>query len=253
MRESLTADRVYLNEERDLLLEKSQTGHGWKADEISSASEAVKKRVCAEILRKEKCPVDYVSVNALANVLNNETRGFETGNKRFAVRGGLMTAESTYHYVGKAVSLPQIFPSKISVVFEREDTNGTEINNFQKMIYFYLLDREMAARVLKVYKKLLYFSVDYDTIRVSDANKSKIMLRTRLPGDMICLPGRNGHKPIKKLFQEAHLSGFERETRLILADNREVIWLEGFGLDSSRPELGNETLIAAKEELPVNI
>ena len=74
-------------------------------------------------------------------------------------------------------------------------------------------------------------------------------MRTRHSGDSIRLSGRNGSKPLKKLFQEARLSRSERETRLIFADSGGVIWVEGFGNDESRSASGNRVLLAFREPI----
>ena len=75
------------------------------------------------------------------------------------------------------------------------------------------------------------------------------VLRTRAPGDFIRLPGDGGRKSLKKQMQELHLSRKERETRLLLAQGSEVIWLEGLGVGKAYlpGPATSRVLIAARE------
>ena len=103
------------------------------------------------------------------------------------------------------LSLPQeVFPGR-SVIFSVIDWENTEKNQ-------------------KIYKKLLSFAVDYDTII------GKLLLRQRKSGDAISLPGR-GRRTLKKLFSEKGLTALERQTALVLADEAGVLWAEGIGTD----------------------
>lgn len=56
-------------------------------------------------------------------------------------------------------------------------------------------------------------------------------LRGRLPGDGIRLSGRGVTKSFKKLFNEYDIPLNQRERLAVLADEKGVIWLSGFGAD----------------------
>lgn len=76
-----------------------------------------------------------------------------------------------------------------------------------------------------VHNLLTYIVADGDTIG------KNLMLRNRQPGDAITLPGRNCTKTLKKLFNEMKLSARQRDSALILADEKGILWVEGVGCD----------------------
>ncbi len=75
----------------------------------------------------------------------------------------------------------------------------------------------------KVHKKDLKMSFDYDKIN------GKAKLRNRVPGDAIRLVGRGCTKSLKKLLNEAQIPCEERDRLLVIADDRGILWMEGFG------------------------
>ena len=60
------------------------------------------------------------------------------------------------------------------------------------------------------------------------------VLRPRRTGDQIALPRRGGAKTIKKLFIDEKIPRRERERVPVLADERGVIAVAGFGAEQSR-------------------
>ena len=76
----------------------------------------------------------------------------------------------------------------------------------------------------KIHKLLFNSAVDCAKIG------SNPVVRTRKPGDQLSLPGR-GTKSLKKLLNEAGVPPESRSRLLLLADDRGVLWLEGFGPD----------------------
>lgn len=244
MREHLEKDRNFLNAERDLLLRESEASPGnWRVSSLLAAPPALRGRACAAILRDAGCEVSAQAVEALEQVVLGKTRGFTAGEKKFSLRGGNLVIESALRILSQNALLPKDFPKKVSIPFSEVNCAGETVKHFEKILYLYLVPGKDAESLLKIYKKLLYFSVDYDTI-INNA-----VLRTRHSGDSIRLSGRNGSKPLKKLFQEARLSRSERETRLIFADSGGVIWVEGFGNDESRSTSGNRVLLAFREPI----
>lgn len=70
---------------------------------------------------------------------------------------------------------------------------------------------------------LLENSLTYDKI---DFN---FVLRTRQPGDTFAPVGRGVTKKLKTLYQEAGVPADQRSDRVILEQNGQIAWLEGFG------------------------
>lgn len=70
---------------------------------------------------------------------------------------------------------------------------------------------------------LLENLLDYDKI---DFN---FVVRTRQPGDTFLPQGRGVHKKLKTLYQEHEVPPEDRSGRVILEQNGQIAWLEGFG------------------------
>ena len=87
--------------------------------------------------------------------------------------------------------------------------------------------------VRKVYKKFTKDIMDYDKI------KGIIVLRNRRQGDRISLAGRGFTSSVKKLFN-ANVDALLRESRVILENQGELIFLEGFGV-SERVKIDENT------------
>ncbi len=229
MRDSLRQDRDYLNSLRDDLLRQASAGTPdaprWNTALLSGAPMPVKSRAAAEILRVVGAQVDTASVEALTGVIDGRSSGYLAGGIRFSVRGGMLLAEDTHRFAVGEGFLPEGGEGRVAIPFEEWDGDGHLLDSWEKSMLLAVFPADEWQEKRKVYKNLLYFAVDYDTI------KDNVRLRTRGPGDSIRLPGRGGRKTLKKLFQQAHLSRRERALRIVLAQGPEVIWVEGFGTD----------------------
>lgn len=88
--------------------------------------------------------------------------------------------------------------------------------------------------------------IDYDTIT------SNMFFRNRRDGDLFTPAGRGVTKSLKKLFNEAKIPPSERDSRILLESNGNIIWIEGFGASQSsciNPNTQNIALIFIKESL----
>jgi tRNA(Ile)-lysidine synthase len=68
-------------------------------------------------------------------------------------------------------------------------------------------------------------SVDYDLI------KGSLVARNRRPGDSMIPCGMRGSKKIKDIFIDLKIPKEERESKLIIADDENIIWLEGYRIN----------------------
>lgn len=75
----------------------------------------------------------------------------------------------------------------------------------------------MSGKSKKNYTKCF----DYDKIKYT------LTLRTRQPGDFICLKGISGRKKLKNFFIDNKVSREKRDQQLLLADGKEIIWILG--------------------------
>ncbi len=70
-------------------------------------------------------------------------------------------------------------------------------------------------------------SIDYDLIN------GNIVVRNRLPGDSMIPCGMTGSKKIKDIFIDLKIPAEERDSKLIIADDDNILWLEGFRIHNS--------------------
>lgn len=76
----------------------------------------------------------------------------------------------------------------------------------------------------KINKKLLNQRISCDIMLCG------VLLRTRRSGDIFKPFGRNCTKTVKKLFTEMKIPQEQRDTRLVLAKENKVYWIEGIGV-----------------------
>ncbi len=62
----------------------------------------------------------------------------------------------------------------------------------------------------------------------------KITIRSAEAGDSIRLPGRGCTKTLKKLFAEAKIPAWERRKIPVIADEKGILAVAGFGADERR-------------------
>ncbi|NLJ57724.1 MAG: tRNA lysidine(34) synthetase TilS [Tissierellia bacterium] len=65
-------------------------------------------------------------------------------------------------------------------------------------------------------------SIDYDLI------EGNLIVRNRRPGDLMVPSGMKGSKKIKDIFIDMKVPAGERDSKLIIADSNNILWLEGF-------------------------
>jgi len=70
-------------------------------------------------------------------------------------------------------------------------------------------------------------SLDYDLI------KGNLIVRNRIIGDSIIPCGNTGSKKIKDIFIDMKVPAEERDSKLIIADDDNILWLEGFRIHNN--------------------
>lgn len=70
-------------------------------------------------------------------------------------------------------------------------------------------------------------SLDYGLV------KGNLVVRNRRPGDSMIPCGMAGRKKIKDIFIDMKVPAEERESRIIIADDDNILWLEGFRIHNS--------------------
>ncbi len=97
------------------------------------------------------------------------------------------------------------------------------INEVNKSLFLNVENIEDIEAVNTEGKEILYF--DYDRV------KGNLKVRNRRPGDVIIPSGMRGSKKIKDIFIDLKIPKEERDKKLILADDENILWLEGYRIN----------------------
>lgn len=109
--------------------------------------------------------------------------------------------------------------------FELQVKEGTFAANTGIAVTFALTNYEQYKQIEKFDTKGLKNALDYDKIY------GNLMFRQKRDGDKIKLGKTGMTKSLKKLFNEAKLSAWQRQNTPVLADEGGVVWVSGFGAD----------------------
>ena len=74
----------------------------------------------------------------------------------------------------------------------------------------------------KIYTKWIDFAIITDELRI----------RTRQPGDFITINAEGGRKSISDFMTDAKIPRKERDTMLLAADGKEIVWIPGYRLNA---------------------
>lgn len=75
---------------------------------------------------------------------------------------------------------------------------------------------------------------DKDSVSLDyDLTKGSLVVRNRRPGDSMIPCGMAGSKKIKDIFIDLKIPKEERDSKLIIADDDNILWLEGFRIHNS--------------------
>ena len=84
-----------------------------------------------------------------------------------------------------------------------------------------------------------------------DADKiiGKLVMSSRRDGDRFYSKKRNNTKTLKKMFNEASIPAHERNNIAILRDEKDLIWIDGFGTDGKYlPDINTKNVLIIKKD-----
>lgn len=208
----LAEENAYLEGEAAALLSRAQREGGFCAKTLADAPGVLKNRALGLLLRQAGCALTRERVARLAGLLERPYARTQVEGVRFLHTRGMLRWEK--------------IPPKAAPFVPVALTPGQAVfTPSGKVLKIQILDTTDSDTVHNFYKNSFYPAWDCAKI------KGIPILRTRMPGDAIRLAGRGCTKTLKKLFAEAALPLEERDRRWVLADDRGVFAVEGFGLD----------------------
>ncbi len=199
--DSATENEDYMSCVTEVAISRAKKAGGYDAGAILSEHTAVRKRVIAEILKRDAgVTPELVHIRLIENILAGGTAEV-IGNTVVEVKNGILKINPEKEIFGEwecdfsSLSAKLPFGNVKAEIFNKNDLPPKQI----------------------VHNKVL----DYDKISGS------CVLRNRRAGDKMRLAGSACTKALKKLFQEKHLEG--RNNLLILADAEGILWVQGLG------------------------
>ena len=218
--ETLRSENAYMEHCKDELLNLADIGNCYKTSVLHSAYSAVRRRAIAEILSR------YMQKDI-------EKRHIDLVDEAIVKGEGKIEITKDLYVVVTDFSLS--FQSKIYEAEEWKSVgdNGT-FNTPSGRFHI-----EVAS------------SAEYKNINAVDGDKIKgdLYMSSRKDGDSFFNSKRQNTKTLKKLFNEAKIPCAERNNVAILRDDKNLIWIDGFGTDGKYlPDINSKNVLIIKKE-----
>ncbi|MDD4089945.1 MAG: tRNA lysidine(34) synthetase TilS [Tissierellia bacterium] len=157
-----------------------------------------------------------IEMKHIDNAINLISSG-KTGKKLNLTDGFTIEISYDNFIINKTVEIVSDF--EYNIVLNRIN----HIDEINKDLVVTVADIEDMTEVNIKDKEII--SVDYDLI------KGSLVARNRRPGDSMIPCGMRGSKKIKDIFIDLKIPKEERESKLIIADDENIIWLEGYRIN----------------------
>jgi tRNA(Ile)-lysidine synthase len=157
-----------------------------------------------------------IEMKHIDNAINLISSG-KTGKQLNLTDGFTIEISYDNFIINKTVEIVSDF--EYNIVLNRIN----HIDEINKTLFATVTDIEDMSEVNIKDKEII--SVDYDLI------KGSLVARNRRPGDSMIPCGMRGSKKIKDIFIDLKIPKEERESKLIIADDENIIWLEGYRIN----------------------
>ena len=157
-----------------------------------------------------------IEMKHIDNAINLISSG-KTGKQLNLTDGFTIEISYDNFIINKTVEIVSDF--EYNIVLNRIN----HIDEINKTLFATVADIEDMSEVNIKDKEII--SVDYDLI------KGSLVARNRRPGDSMIPCGMRGSKKIKDIFIDLKIPKEERESKLIIADDENIIWLEGYRIN----------------------
>jgi tRNA(Ile)-lysidine synthase len=205
--EQLKEDNIYLQKLADEAFEMAKKGKGFSTEVLLTLQKPILSRVLMLIAKSMfGVNLEAIHINKLSLIL--KTGGCVTlpGENKLEVSGEILRIFLPLKR-NDSIKIPFV-SSKILTEDGREviikKNNNISFLKENKNTYYGLLDASKIGR--------------------------NAFFRNREPGDLFFPVGRNGTKTLKKFFNERKIPIEMRKKLLILADEKNVLWIENLGI-----------------------
>lgn len=206
----LREDNDFLNSLAHSALESAKTKGGYSVKKLKTLDLSVLSRAVIILLDEAfKITPDYKCVSSVCNIIKN--------GGRVNIKGGIY-ADSN---------------SGVFRLYEKTETENQNISvnllscintpKGENNIGFYVIEKKEFDSCSKFNNLLFKNAIDYDIIN------AVTVIRTRKAGDLFSPKGRGWTKSLKKFFVDEKVVSEKRDKLRLIANENEVLWLEGFG------------------------
>ena len=141
---------------------------------------------------------------------------------------------------GKKINLSDGFTIEISydnLIINKINKIVEKIPNFQ-----YNIELNVPLYISEVRKTVTLTVLDVSNFNIEDRSsisldydliKGNLVVRNKRPGDSMIPCGMTGRKKLKDIFIDLKIPAEERDRKLILADDENILWLEDFRIHNS--------------------
>lgn len=208
--QSISRDNSYLEEIADKILKEITILKGtYNANILREMDTSISFRCIAKILKTNGLECNSERVNDIYNIVLNNGKINLSGNVYAISNSGKLKIS--------------VIKKEEKVVLEQPLVTDKEITFFDKKFIFYKQNYDENNWDLNVNKKFTIGYLDYDKI------ECKVIVRNRRNGDKIRFASRPHTTSVKKLFN-SDIPLEERDKILFLADEKGVIFIEGYGV-----------------------
>lgn len=214
----LQQDQKYLQE--ITLLEKTriQTPQGYLRESFLNLSSSIRSRLLKHILQDAQLEPSYSRITQMEETIQKGSGGVELSKEK------TLRCNRRFFRLDDSLKVAPFFEQSVDLPSLNHST--TTLLPTGEIVTIHRVKYDEFENSQKTRPNLLKNAIICDKII------GVITLRTRRAGDTFRPAGRNGTKPLKKLFWEAAFSPEQRSRCLILSLGDDIIWMEHFGAAS---------------------
>ena len=237
MKAALQKDERYLDKFVRNLWEQMQKDGFLSLEPIVGQPEAVIFRIAVKVLEQYSFSLEYQNVQKVAGLLLSENGRQEMGRHVYLrTKGRRLFLEAPVpeipFFQWDAVLPDEGGTHQITVAYDEVSTD-VQVRR-KRSLNLQVLSQKDAVHFEKIYKNLLIFALDYDTII------GKLVFRQKLAGDRLKTLKSNGTKTVKKFFNEKKVPLANRQRALVVCDRAGILAVEFLGV-SERTAVTEDT------------
>lgn len=229
--EMLRNDESFLSSLAQIELGRARINDSYDLKKLQSLDISVLSRIVIILLERDyNIMPDYDTVMAICSAIS--------ASSRVRIKNGICADANSgvfrLYRISEKIVKSDILPMSV--------TDGVKADIEGRTVELRVLTKKEFDSITKFNNLLFKNAVDYDIIN------AVTVMRNRKTGDMFTPKNRGWTKPLKKFLIDEKVVFEKRDKLLLIAQQSEVLWLEGFGV-SQRARITDKT----EKVLTINI